>query len=344
MPMQATDVRNLQWIYKKRPTGRVTGEHYEQREAQLPSELAINEVLVQSKYFSVDPYMRVQQHESSTWEPPHPLGVVQRGAVVGQVSDSRSDDFAKGDWVLAYSGWQIYSKCHASELRKLDAEAAPVTTALGVLGMPGLTAWFGLMDAGCPKPGETVVVSGAAGAVGSLVAQFAKRAGCHVYGIAGGAAKCSFLLEKLGLDGAVDYKAYNSTAALASEIMRQTGGVDVYFDNVGGHITDAIIPHIKLRARIIICGSISQYDGGIDNPEQGPRFLHHMLFQRATMQGILVRDYNHRMDEMLAIVTPWVTKREIVFAETIIDSFDQLPNALNSLFEGKNLGKLLVRV
>lgn len=341
--MQAQKVRNRQWIYKKRPTGRVTNEHYELREVELPNELADNEVLVEAKYFTVDPYMRVQQSESNSWEAPHPLGIVQRGGVVGQVVDSRSDNFAKGDWVLAYSGWQMYSKCHASELRKLDPEAAPVTTALGVLGMPGITAWFGLMDIGCPKPGETVVVSGAAGAVGSLVAQYAKRAGCQVYGIAGGADKCNFLLEELGLDGAIDYKGHSSTAALASEIMRQTGGVDVYFDNVGGRITDAIIPQIKLRGRIVICGSISQYDGGIDNPEQGPRFLHHLLFQRATMQGFIASDYNHRMDEMFAIVAPWVKKHEIVFAETIIDGFDQLPNALNSLFEGKNVGKLLVR-
>jgi NADPH-dependent curcumin reductase CurA len=274
---------------------------------------------------------------------PHPLGIVQRAGTVGQVVASNSDRFTEGDWVLGYSGWQIYAKCHASEVQKLDPQAAPVSTALGVLGMPGRTAWFGLMEAGRPRPGETVVVSGAAGAVGSLVAQFARRAGCKVIGIAGGASKCSFLTDKLNLDGAIDYKEFGDRRSLSDEIMRLTDGVDIYFDNVGGMITDAIIPNIKLRARVIICGAISQYDGGLDDPDLGPRFLQHLLFQRATIQGILARDYNHRMDEMTRIVAPWVRDKEIVFEETIVDGFEKLPEALNSLFEGKNLGKLLVR-
>ncbi len=342
--MQSTALVNRQWIYKKRPAARVSSEHYELREAELSTELAVNEVIVQARYISVDPYMRIQQAARNTWEAPHPLDIVQRAGVVGQVIESRSNSFSRGDWVLAYSGWQLYAKCHHSELQKLDIDAAPVTTALGVLGMPGRTAWFGLMEAGRPKPGETVVVSGAAGAVGSLVVQFAKRAGCRVFGIAGGAAKCEFLIDNLHLDGAIDYRAFDSSMSLSDEILRQTGGVDIYFDNVGGRITDAVVPHIKRRARIIICGAISQYDGTLDNPEQGPRFLHHLLFQRATIQGILARDYNHRMDEMLPVVAPWVKGGEVVFAETIIDGFEHLPDALNSLFEGKNTGKLLVRV
>jgi len=210
--------------------------------------------------------------------------------------------------------------------------------------MPGRTAWFGLMEAGRPRPGDTLVVSGAAGAVGSLVAQFGKRAGCRVVGIAGGAAKCSYLIDTLGLDGAVDYRAFSDTQTLADEIQRQTGGVDVYFDNVGGVITDAVIPLIKLRARIIICGTISQYDGGLDHPDLAPRFLQHMLFKRASIQGILARDFTSRMDEMRAVVEPWVKARKIVFEETFVDGFEQLPEALNMLFEGRNLGKLLVRV
>lgn len=341
--MQTRTTLNRQWIYKARPAGRVGNEHYELRETALRSELAVNEVLVEARYFSVDPYMRIQQAERNTWESPHPLGIVQRGGVVGQVLDSCSAAFVAGDWVTTFSGWQTHAICHASELQKLNPDAAPVTTALGVLGMPGRTAWFGLMEAGRPKPEDVVVVSGAAGAVGSLVAQFAKRAGCRVFGIAGGAEKCEFLVRKLGADGAIDYRSFPESAALSDEILGQTGGVDIYFDNVGGRITDAVIPHIKKRARIIICGAISQYDGGLDNPEQGPRFLHHMLFQRATIQGILARDYTHRMDEMLAVVSPWVRNGEIHFAETIVDGFEKLPEALNSLFEGKNLGKLLVR-
>jgi hypothetical protein len=275
---------------------------------------------------------------------PHPLGIVQRAGVVGQVIASNSSQFQVNDWVLNYQGWQLFSKCHIKDLQKLDPQTAPPSTALGVLGMPGRTAWFGLMEAGLPKPGDTLVVSGAAGAVGSLVAQFGKRAGCRVIGIAGGPEKCAFLINKLGLDAAIDYRQFANTSAMSDEIKRVSGGVDIYFDNVGGMITDALIPHINLRARIIICGTISQYDGGLDYPDLAPRFLQHMLFKRATIQGILSRDFVHRMDEMRANVEPWVVNREIIFEETLVDGFEQLPNALNSLFEGKNTGKLLVRV
>jgi len=340
----ARPLDNDQWIYVKRPDQRVGAEHYELRCTSLDQTLAVDEVLVATRYISVDPYMRIQQAVRDTYDVPHPLGIVQRAGTVGQVLATGSERFAIGDWVLGYGGWQRYHKAHADQLQKLDPGAAPVTTALGVLGMPGRTAWFGLMDAGRPKPGETLVVSGAAGAVGSLVAQFGKRAGCRVVGIAGGTAKCEFLLNRLGVEVAIDYQAHSTPALLAAEIKKLTGGVDVYFDNVGGWITDAVIPLIKRRARIVICGAISQYDGGLDQPDTGPRFLQHMLFQRATIQGILARDYLHRADEMRAIVAPWVKRGEIVFEETIIDGFEQLPAALNRLFSGQNLGKLLVRI
>jgi NADPH-dependent curcumin reductase CurA len=336
--------KNRQWFYVKRPEGRVGDEHYALRESEMNDVLATNEVLVRARYISVDPYMRIQQAERNTYDLPHPLGIVQRAGVVGQVIASNSAAFAEGDWVSAYSGWQLYAKCHQSELTKLDPDAAPVSSALGVLGMPGRTAWFGLMEAGRPRPGDTLVVSGAAGAVGSLVAQFGKRAGCRVIGIAGGASKCDFLTNTLGLDGAVDYRAYPTLEGLRAAIDDATGGVDIYFDNVGGMVTDAVIPLIKLRARIVICGAIAQYDGGLDAPDLAPRFLQHMLFKRATIQGILARDYTARMGEMLEVVAPWVKRGEIVSQETFVDGFEQLPAALNSLFEGRNLGKLLVRV
>lgn len=335
---------NSQWIYATRPDGRVGGANYQLREAEVDDALSINEVLIRARYISVDPYMRIQQAERNTYDLPHPLGIVQRAGVVGQVVASNSAGFAAGDWVSAYSGWQLYAKCHQSELTRLDPEAAPVTSALGVLGMPGRTAWFGLMEAGRPRPGDTLVVSGAAGAVGSLVAQFGRRAGCRVVGIAGGAAKCSFLTETLGLDAAVDYREHATAESLRAAIDAATGGVDIYFDNVGGMVTDAVIPLIKLRARIVICGAIAQYDGGLDLPDLAPRFLQHMLFKRATIQGILARDFTNRMSEMLEVVSPWVKRGEIIAPETIVDGFEQLPAALGSLFEGKNLGKLLVRV
>jgi hypothetical protein len=344
MNMSNPTLLNRQWFYVKRPHERVGAEHYEMRESPLDTTLSTNEVIVRARYISVDPYMRIQQHERNTYDVPHPLGIVQRSGVVGQVVASASERFRPDDWVLSSGGWQLFDKCHVNELQAINPQTAPVSTALGVLGMPGRTAWFGLMEAGRPRPGDTLVVSGAAGAVGSLVAQFGKRAGCRVIGIAGGAAKCRYLMDTLKLDGAVDYRAFASAGALAEELQRQSGGVDIYFDNVGGMVTDAVIPLIKRRARIVICGTISQYDGGLDRPDLGPRFLQHMLFQRATIQGILARDFAHRMDEMRATVEPWVKNREIVFEETFVDGFEQLPDALNMLFEGKNLGKLLVRV
>ncbi len=336
---------NRQWIYRARPQGEVGPEHYELCTVDFDPVPAASEVLIEARYLSVDPYMRIQQAARNTWEEPHPLGIVQRGSVVAQVTAAGSAvlGFRAGDWVLAYSGWQERARCHPLELTRLDPGQAPVTTALGVLGMPGRTAWFGLMEAGRPKPGETVVVSGAAGAVGSLVVQFAKRAGCRVVGIAGGAAKCAFVRERLGADVAVDYRSFTEWETFSRHLSEVAGGVDVYFDNVGGMTTDAVLPLINRRARVVICGQISQYGGGLDQPEPAPRFLQHLLFQRATIQGILARDFTPRMDEYVRVAAPWVQSGEIVFEETIVDGFAQLPHALARLFRGEARGKMLVR-
>jgi NADPH-dependent curcumin reductase CurA len=337
-------ITQQQWIYRQQPAGAITADHYELVEQQLDTTLGDSEVLLESRYFSVDPYMRIGQSSKPTYDPdPHPLNTVQQSGVVSQVLASKAPGLAAGDWVYSYSGWQTHARVHASGLRKLDPAQAPVTTALGVLGMPGRTAWFGLTESGKPHAGEVVVVSGAAGAVGSLVVQFAKRHGARVLGIAGGTAKCDWLRDTLGADWAIDYKAHASADSLGAQIKALTGGVDVYFDNVGGMVTDAVIPLINRRARIVICGQISQYSGGLESPELGPRLLHHMLYQRATIQGMLARDYVHRMDEMLRIVAPWVKAGEIVFEETIVQGFAQLPATLNSLFTGEHRGKLLVQ-
>ena len=307
--------------------------------------LSAGEVLVEAKYISVDPYMRINQSLKPTYNAePHPLNAVQNAGVVGRVLVSKAATLVAGDWVEGMLGWQTHARCHHSTVRKLNPALAPVSTALGVLGMPGRTAWFGLTECGRPHAGEVVVVSGAAGAVGSLVAQFAKRQGCRVLGIAGGQAKCDWLTTSLSLDWALDYKAFADADALAAAIKALTGGVDVYFDNVGGWITDAVIPIINRRARIVICGTISQYSGALDTPELGPRFLHHMLYQRATIQGLLARDYAHRMDEMLRIIGPWVQRGELVFEETIVKGFDLLPLALQGRFTSDHRGKVLVEV
>lgn len=339
------NINHQQWIYSRHPTGIVSSEHYELRSQPLDTALDRDEVLIAARYISVDPYMRINQSSKPTYNPePHPLNTVQAAGVVGQVLASNAASLKQGDWVFGMTGWQSHARAHVSALTKIDATIAPVSTALGVLGMPGRTAWFGLTEAGKPHAGEVVVVSGAAGAVGSLVVQFAKRHGAKVLGIAGGTEKCAWLKDKLGADWVLDYKTYSNDETLSQEILKLTGGVDVYFDNVGGMVTDAIIPIIKRRARIIICGQISQYSGGLDVAEMGPRLLQHMLYQRATIQGILARDYLHRMDEMLAIVAPWVKAGELIFEETIINGFEQLPAALNSLFTGEHRGKLLVKV
>jgi NADPH-dependent curcumin reductase CurA len=334
---------NKQWIYRRQPDAVVGSEHYELVEQALDTALSQDEILVESRWFSVDPYMRIGQSTKPTYDPvPHPLGTVQQGGVVARVLDSRSPLYKAGDWVRTYTGWQTHARLHASAAAPVDSALAPVSTALGVLGMPGRTAWFGLTEAGRPKAGEVVAVSGAAGAVGSLVVQFAKKHGARVLAIAGGAEKCAWLRDTLGADWAVDYRAFGDADALGAHLAALTGGVDVYFDNVGGMVSDAVIPQINRRARIVICGQISQYSGGLETPPPGPRLLHHLLYQRATMQGILARDYLHRMDEMLRIVGPWVRSGEIVFEETVIKGFERLPEALNALFTGEHRGKLLV--
>ncbi|GAA5218486.1 NADP-dependent oxidoreductase [Corallincola platygyrae] len=338
-----TALNNRRWIYSTRPAAEVSVNNYRLEEQALDTELANNEVLIANRYISVDPYMRIQQSAKNNWEAPHPLNTLQQAGVVAQVVSSRSELFRPGDWVTAYTGWELFSKVHQNALLKLDPAMAPVTTALGVLGMPGRTAWFGFNDAGKPKPGDTVVVSGAAGAVGSLVVQFAKLAGCRVIGICGSNDKCDWLTKELGADAAINYREHSTTDALQSKLA-EFSGVDIYFDNIGGWITDAVVPLINRRARIVICGQMSQYNGQLDQPELGPRLLHHMLYQRATIQGILARDFNHRMDEMVGQVAPWVADGSIKFEQTVVEGFENLPETLAGLLSSRNRGKVLVKV
>lgn len=338
--MRRMKLQRRQWIYAQVPDGRVGPEHYRFQEDSWSPELATGELLVEATAWSVDPYMRINQSRKPTFnEQPHALGVVQTAGAVGRVLASRAAGFAEGDLVEGMLGWQTHGLLHASAARKLDP-ALPATTALGVLGMPGRTAWFGLMEAGEPKAGEVVLVSAAAGAVGSLVVQFAKRQGCTVVALAGSEAKCRWLREQLGADFALDYKTLG--AGLHEAIKSAVGGWDVYFDNVGGPVSDAVMPLVNRRGRIVICGVMSQYDGGLDAPELGPRFTHHFLYQRCRMQGILARDYLHRMDEMLRIVGPWVKRGEMTFEETRIQGFERLPATLGELFEGVHRGKVVV--
>lgn len=276
-----------QWIYTSRPTGEVSGAHYTLKEDDPVPSPAADEVLLRAVFWSVDPYHRIQQAATNTWEEPHPLGVVQGSGTVGvveAVGADVSEDLVKvGDIVNAYTGWQTYATAKASAVRVLDPSVAPVSTSLGALGMPARTAYFGLLEAGELKEGDTVLVSGAAGAVGSIVVQIARIKGARVVGIAGSDEKCSFLKEELGAHATVNYKTNSTPALMAVALQEATGKsdccIDVYFDNTGGWITDTVIPLMNVGGRIVICGQISQYSH-LDEPEMGPRFLHHVLYHR----------------------------------------------------------------
>ncbi len=334
-----------QWIYSKRPTEAVGVDHYKLESATADSDLSRGEVWIEGRYWSVDPYMRIQQSSGETWEAPHPIGGVQGGGVVGQIArvGEGVDDVAPGDWVEAYLGWRTAGRIAVDACRRLDPNAAPTSTALHVLGMPGRIAYFGLLEAGRPQPGDTLLVSGAAGAVGSIVGQLGRLSGCRVMGVVGSKEKAAWITGELGFDGAIIYKGLDTLEAATDAIRTACpDGVDVYYDNTGGVISDAVFVTMNIRARIVVCGQISQYQTGLDEPILGPRLLHHMLYKRATMTGVLARDYTARMDEMLVKMTPWVASGEIKYRETISSGFHELPNALAGLFRGDNIGKSLV--
>jgi NADPH-dependent curcumin reductase CurA len=336
-------MQTQQWIYTKAPSADQPLAQYALRKAEL-APLGVDQVLLQAKVISVDPYMRINQAQSHTWMPPHALNTVQGAGAVSEVIESNAAQFKPGDMVLAHSGWQTHAILHQSELTRVDPDAVPIETALGVLGMPGRTAYFGLLEHGRVKLGDVVVVSGAAGAVGSIVVQLAKLAGAKVLALAGSSDKCDCLVNELGADIALNYKEYSDYQALSAAIEAKVGKVDVYFDNTGGMISDAVLTILAKRARVVICGQISQYLQGLDQVELGPRFLHHILYQRATISGVLARDYTHRMDEMLKVMTPLIKASKMKFQTTWRSGFENLPKALAELFDGTVHGKLLVRI
>ncbi len=298
------------------------------------------EVLVRTCYLSVDPYMRGRMSDRKSYVAPFAVNEVMNGGVVGEVIESRSPAFKPGDIVSGQLGWQLYSVAGVGELRKVDPNIAPVTTALGVLGMPGLTAYFGLMDIGKPREGETVVVSGAAGAVGMTVCQIAKIKGCRVVGIAGSDKKNEYLEHELWVDRTINYR----TAVDMKQALKDAcpNGVDIYFDNVGGTVSDAVLPLINKAARIIICGQISLYN--LEQPDVGPRLQPFLLVKRALMQGFIITDFASRFAEGVTQLGQWLREGKMKYAENIVDGFENTPQAFLGLFRGENLGKQLVRV
>jgi NADPH-dependent curcumin reductase CurA len=328
---------NRQIRLKSRPAGIPTADNFEIAEAPVPT-LADGDVVRRTTYLSLDPYMRGRMSDAPSYAAPVAVNAVMCGHTVSQVIQSSNPAFHEGDIVTGYDGWQEYGVSNGKELRKLDPSVAPISTAIGVLGMPGLTAYVGLLDIGQPKPGETVVVSAASGAVGAIVGQLAKIKGCRAVGVAGSEHKCRYLVDELGFDAWVNYKTDNLVTALREAC---PNGADVYFDNVGGKVLAAALRVINRGARIPLCGMIADYNATSD--PGGPN-LRALLVQRAMIKGFIVSDHYDRFPAFLEEMTPLVRDGRVKFREDIVEGLDRAPSALIGLFEGRNFGKMLVRV
>ncbi len=298
------------------------------------------ELLVKILYISLDPAMRGWMNEGRSYVPPIAIGEVMRALAVGRVVSSKNPKFAVGDHVYGVLGVQEYAVTNGTGLTKVDPALAPLPVYLGTLGAPGMTAYFGLLDIGKPQPGQTVVVSGAGGAVGMVVGQIAKIKGCHVVGIAGGAEKCTCVTKDFGFDAAIDYKSENVRAAVQKHCPK---GVDVYFDNVGGDILDAVLTQIARGARIVICGAISQYNSttGIKGPSN---YLSLLVNQHASMTGMVVFDYASRYPEAAREMAAWMAAGKLKSREDIVEGLETFPDTLLKLFKGENTGKLILKV
>jgi hypothetical protein len=330
---------NRQFVLASRPTGIPEESNFNLIKTPIPA-LKDGEFLARAMYISVDPYMRGRISQAKSYAAGVEIGGVMVAGGVARVVESKNPNFAVGDIVDPYMGWQEYVVSNGRGLRKLDPAIAPVSTALGVLGTTGLTAYFGLLDICNPKAGETVVVSGAAGAVGSIVGQIAKLKGCKTVGIAGGDDKVEWILKDCGYDAAFNYKTTANYGAKLKELC--PNGIDIYFDNVGGTITDAVFMQINTAARLSICGQISQYNNA--KPEMGPRLLGMLIVARAKVQGFLVTDYMPRFVEGLTEMSSWLRDGKLKYREDIVDGFENLPKAFIGLFHGENTGKRIVKV
>ncbi|HMG56359.1 MAG TPA: NADP-dependent oxidoreductase [Kofleriaceae bacterium] len=329
--------KNHRFTLAARPVGMVKPTDFSFQEEDL-RELADGELLVKVRYISLDPAMRGWMNEGKSYIPPVAIGEVMRAGAIGQVVESRHPRYAVGQHVLGSFGLQEYAISKGDGLTPVDPRLAPLPVMLSTLGMPGLTAYFGLLDIGKPATGNTVVVSGAAGAVGSVVGQIAKIHGCRTVGIAGGADKCRYLGE-IGYDAAIDYKAGDLKAKLREHCPK---GIDVFFDNVGGDILDAALTQLAPRARIIICGAISQYNN--TTPVKGPSNYLSLLVNRASMTGMVVFDYAARYGAAVAEMAQWMAAGKLRSREDIVPGLEQFPQALLKLFTGENHGKLMLEL
>ncbi|WP_372845837.1 NADP-dependent oxidoreductase [Pontiella sp.] len=341
--MTQTTETNRRILLGARPHGAPKRDDFRIAEAPVPSP-AEGEVLLRTLYLSLDPYMRGRMSDGPSYAPPVELNSVMVGGTVCRVEQSRHSDYSAGDLVLGYSGWQDYAVSDGTGLVQLAPDMEHPSLALGVLGMPGFTAYMGLLDIGRPQPGETVVVAAATGAVGSVVGQIAKLKGCRVVGIAGGAEKCGAAVEELGFDACIDHRAQDLEAQLAAAC---PDGIDVYFENVGGKVFDAVLPLLNSQARIPLCGLIAHYNDTElpPGPDRLSLLTKTILIKRIKMQGFIIfDDYAPRYGEFAAEMGGWVNEGKVKIREDVVDGLERAPEAFIGLLEGRNNGKLVVRV
>ncbi len=329
---------NRQFKLARRPRGMVDRTDFEYAEAPI-GEPAEGELLVRNLFLSLDPAMRGWMNEGKSYIPPVTIGEVMRAGAAGVVVASKNPRFAVGDTVVGVLGVQDYAISNGKGITKVDPNLAPLPVYLGTLGMPGMTAYFGVLEVGKLKSGDVVVVSGAAGAVGQVVGQIAKIKGCTVVGIAGGAEKCAYLTGELGFDAAIDYKSDDVKVALRQHCPK---GIDLYFDNVGGEILDAVLTQLAMHARIVICGAISQYNN--TTPVRGPSNYLSLLVNRASMTGMVVFDYVARYGQAVQEMAGWMGSGKLKSREHVVNGLENFPETLQMLFKGENLGKLVLKV
>jgi NADPH-dependent curcumin reductase len=328
---------NRQILLKSRPEGAPSLANFELTQAPIP-EPGEGEVLMRHRYLSLDPYMRGRMSAAKSYAKPAQVGEPMVGGTVGEIVKSRNPKHAAGDIVLGFGGWQDFSLSNGAGLRKLDPKAAPISTALGVLGMPGMTAYVGLTEIGQPKPGETVVVAAASGAVGSVVGQIAKIKGCRAVGIAGGVDKCRFVSDELGFDACLDHRAPDLARQLEAACPK---GIDVYFENVGGAVQQAVWPLLNDFARVPVCGLIAQYN--LTTPMPGPDMFS-VLRKRLLLRGFIVSDFAVKLPDFLRDAGEWVRSGRLKYREDVVEGLENAPATFLGMLQGKNFGKTLVKI
>lgn len=341
--MGHAQILNKRIVLASRPDGAPIHDNFRLEEVSAPVP-GDGEVLLRSIFLSLDPYMRGRMTDAPSYAPPVEIDAVMVGATVCQIEESRHPEFQKGEWVLSYSGWQLYAVSDGSDLTRLGSNPANPSFALGILGMPGFTAYMGLLDIGKPKPGDTLVVAAATGPVGATVGQIGKLKGCHVVGVAGGPEKCSYARETLGFDECLDHKDPDFKDQLKQACPK---GIDIYFENVGGKVFDCVIPLLNVGARIPVCGLVSRYNATKlpDGPDRISVLMANILVKRIKVQGFIIfDDYGHRYDEFAKDMAEMLAAGKIQYREQIIDNLESAPGAFIGMLEGKNFGKLVIKV